>query len=187
MAIIQQLEYLSREVRAEDNLLIYFSGHGEFKRQLNKGFWVPVDAQTESVSGFISNSDIRTFLGGIPSKHTLLIADACWAGEIFRGVPDTVPVDAGDNYHREVYRRRSRQAMTSGGSEPVTDGGEDGHSVFAYYLLKEMREMEEEIFDAAALFNNFKIAVANNSEQTPILQPVIDTGDEGGQFLFIRR
>jgi hypothetical protein len=52
--------------------LVFSSGHGDYKKSLNKGYWVPVDAQTESTVGFISNSDIQTFLGGIPSKHTHL-------------------------------------------------------------------------------------------------------------------
>ena len=40
------------------------------------------------------------------------------------------------------------------------------------------------------LFNGFitlKIPVINNSDQTPKLAPVKNTGDEGGQFIFIKK
>ncbi len=81
----------------------------------------------------------------------------------------------------------SRQAMTSGGIEPVMDGGKNGHSVFAYYLLKSLNENPNKYYDAGQLYNQIKIPVVNNSDQTPKLSPVKDTGDEGGQFIFIKK
>ncbi len=185
--IIQKLEWLAGKVTAEDNLLIYYSGHGELNETLNKGYWVPVDAKTASTAGYISNSVIQDFLDGIRTKHTLLVADACFAGDIFKGKTQSIPFEDTEKYYREVYDRMSRQALTSGGIEPVTDGGRDGHSVFAYYLLKALRTNEERYFDADQLHGKLKIPVANNSEQTPICQPVKNTGDEGGQFIFIRK
>ena len=81
----------------------------------------------------------------------------------------------------------SRQAMTSGGIEPVMDGGKDGHSVFAYYLLKAMNENQNKYMDVGQIYNKVKIPVINNSEQSPKLAPVKNTGDEGGQFIFIKK
>ena len=185
--IIQQLEWLVANVDSADNLLIYFSGHGEFKDQLRKGYWVPVDAKERSTMNLISNSDIQTFLNGIRSKHTLLISDACFAGDIFRGATERIPFENNERYFKEVYRRISRQAITSGGNEPVTDGGKEGHSVFTYYLLKSLREREGRYFDAGQVFEQLKIPVSNNSDQTPVFQAIKNTGDEGGQFIFVRK
>ena len=185
--IIQQMEWLLANVREEDNVFIYYSGHGEFKQTLNKGYWVPVDAGTKSTSQYISNSDIQTFLGGIRSKHTLLVSDACFSGDIFRGNTVSVPFEQSEKYYREVHSLVSRQAITSGGVEPVMDGGRDGHSVFAYYLLKSLSTNSHRYFDAGQLYSKLKIPVINNSEQTPRFSPVKNTGDEGGQFIFIRK
>ncbi len=185
--ILRQMEWLTEHVRKNDNVLIFYSGHGDYKKTLNKGFWVPVDAKTESVVDFISNSDIQTFLGGIPSKHTLLIADACFSGDIFRGMDEQVKKDDMQRYFAEVEQRSSRQAMSSGGLEPVMDGGRDGHSVFTYYLLKALKENTAQSFDAGRLYDEIKIPVANNSDQTPIFNAVKNTGDEGGQFVFHRK
>ena len=185
--IIRQMEWLTDNVKKNDNVLIFYSGHGDYKKTLNKGFWVPVDAQSESVVDFISNSDIQTFLGGIPAKHTLLIADACFSGDIFRGMEETVAKDDMQRYYHEVEHRASRQAMSSGGLEPVMDGGRDGHSVFTYYLLKTLQENNAPNFDAGQLYDEIKIPVANNSDQTPIFNAVKNTGDEGGQFVFRRK
>ena len=188
--IINHLDWLTTHTNSDDNVLIYYSGHGQFNKILNKGFWVPVDATTNSTAGYISNSDVKTYLGGIPAKHTLLISDACFAGDIFRG-RNTVSIPFNpnnmDRYYREVYGKMSRTAITSGGLEEVSDAGKDGHSIFAYYLLKALRDTQSKFIDASQLFNDFKIAVTNNSEQTPEINAIRDTGDEGGEFVFVRK
>lgn len=185
--IIKQMEWLADSAKKNDNVLIFYSGHGDYKKNLNKGYWVPVDAQSESTVDFISNSDIQTFLGGIPSKHTFLIADACFSGDIFRGMEETVKKDDAQRYYEEVDRRASRQAMSSGGLEPVMDGGREGHSVFTYYLLKALKENNNPYLDAGQLYDDIKVSVANNSDQTPIFNAVKNTGDEGGQFVFRKK
>jgi hypothetical protein len=188
--IIQKFEWLAANSTKDDNVLIFYAGHGQFNKRLNKGYWVPVDARTNSVADYISNNDVKTFIGGIPSKHTLLITDACFAGDIFRGSKtESVKFDPNnmEKYYREVYRKQSRLALTSGGIEEVSDAGQDNHSVFTYYLIKALKENDKKYFDASQLFNDFRIAVTNNSEQTPMLQVIRDSNDEGGQFIFIRK
>jgi len=187
VGIINEMEWLVANAKPEDNVFIYYSGHGEFKQDLNKGFWVPVDAVTNSTANYISNSDLQNYLGGVKSKHTLLVADACFSGDIFRGNTISVPFEESEKYYKEVHNLSSRQAMTSGGIEPVMDGGKDGHSVFAYYLLKTLNENQNKYMDVGQIFNKVKIPVINNSEQSPKLAPVKNTGDEGGQFIFIKK
>ena len=186
-AIIAELEWLVKNVEEEDNVFIYYSGHGEFKKELNKGFWVPSDAVSTTTADFISNNDLQTYLSGIKSKHTLLVADACFSGDLFRGNTVSVPFENSEKYYKEVHGLASRQAFTSGGIEPVMDGGKNGHSVFAYYFLKSLNENEDKFFDASQLYDKIKIPVVNNSDQTPKLAPLKDTGDEGGQFIFIKK
>jgi WD40 repeat protein len=186
-SIIKELEWLVANVKEKDNVFIYYSGHGEYKQELNKGFWVPVDAETASTSKYISNSDIQTYLGGIKSKHTLLVSDACFSGDIFRGNTVSVPFEESEKYFKEVHQLASRQAITSGGIEPVMDGGKDGHSVFAYYFLKILKNNESKYLDAGQVYTNIKIPVTNNSEQSPKFSPIKNSGDEGGQFIFIKK
>jgi len=146
--IINEFVKLVGKVKEDDNVVIFYSGHGEFQKDLNRGYWVPSDAQTTSISKYISNADIQTFLGGIKARHTLLISDACFSGDIFRGNTFSIPFEDSDNYFRTVYYHKSCQAITSGGIEPVLDDGKDGHSVFTYYLLKALKENENKFFDA---------------------------------------
>ncbi|OFY62035.1 MAG: hypothetical protein A2Y71_04935 [Bacteroidetes bacterium RBG_13_42_15] len=185
--IIKELEWLVQNVQPTDNLLIYYSGHGEFNQALNKGYWVPFDAVAASTSYYISNSDIQTFLGGIKSKHTLLISDACFSGDIFRGSTVSIPFEESEKYYAKVNNISSRKALTSGGVEPVLDGGKEGHSVFAYYLLKALDSNEKKFYDASQLFDNIKIPVINNSDQSPQFNAIKNAGDEGGQFIFLKK
>jgi WD40 repeat protein len=185
--IIKELESLVQNVKPTDNLLIYYSGHGDYNQALNKGYWVPVDATAASTSYYISNSDIQTFLGGIKSKHTLLISDACFSGDIFRGNTVSIPFEESDKYYAKVNSISSRKALTSGGVEPVLDGGREGHSVFAYYLLKALDNNVKQYYDASQLFDNIKIPVINNSDQSPQFNAIKNAGDEGGQFIFLKK
>lgn len=185
--ILSQFEWLMNSVRKNDNLLIYYSGHGEYSEAMGKGFWVPVDANSKSITKYISNEDIKSFLTGINSKHTLLVTDACFSGDIFRGKTMTIPYESSTKYYQKIYSLSSRKAMTSGGVEPVMDKGKDGHSVFAYYFLKALNDNSEKYFDAGQIYNYLKIPVVNNSYQEPAYSPIRNTGDEGGQFIFIKR
>ena len=188
--IIKKFEWLINNSSEDDNILIFYAGHGQFKRELNKGYWVPVDAKSNSTADYISNSDIKTYISGIRSKHTLLISDACFAGDIFRGSrTESIDFDPSDmtKYYKEVYKKPSRLALTSGSLEQVSDAGKDNHSIFTYFLLKSLEENDQKYWDASQLFNDFRMAVVNNSDQTPQLQVVRDTNDEGGQFIFIKK
>ncbi|MCK5170682.1 MAG: caspase family protein, partial [Bacteroidales bacterium] len=117
--ILEQMEWLMQNSKEEDNVFIYYSGHGDYNNDMERGFWVPFDATTKSITKYISNEDIKSFLSGIRSKHTLLVADACFSGDIFRGKTMTIPYENSTKYYHKIYSLSSRKAMTSGGLEPV--------------------------------------------------------------------
>jgi len=183
--ILKEFEWLLHNVKSNDNVFIYYSGHGEYLENMDKGFWVPSDAASKTISKYISNEDIRSFLSGINSKHTLLVTDACFSGDIFRGKTMTIPYENSTKYYQKIYSLNSRKALTSGGVEPVMDKGKEGHSVFAYYFLQALAKNSEKYFDAGQVFESLKIPVVNNSSQTPAYSPIRNAGDEGGQFIFM--
>jgi Caspase domain len=183
--ILKEFEWLMQTVKPNDNVFIYYSGHGEYLANMDKGFWVPYDATSKTISKYISNEDIRSFLSGINSKHTLLVTDACFSGDIFRGKTMTIPYENSTKYYQKVYSLNSRKAMTSGGVEPVMDKGKEGHSIFAYYFLQALTNNSEKYLDAEQVFETLKIPVVNNSYQTPLYSPIRNAGDEGGQFIFM--
>jgi hypothetical protein len=72
--------------------------------------------------------------------------------------------------------------MTSGTLTEVPD-----KSVFLEYLLKQLSENAEAYLSSEQLFFSFKPAVLNNTENVPQFGVVGNSGDEGGDFLFIKR
>lgn len=79
---------------------------------------------------------------------------------------------------------RARKALTSGGLEPVVDGGIDGHSVFTGALLRTLRNANEPI-DGFTLFTRLRRSVIVNADQTPNYGDIRMSGDEDGDFIFL--
>lgn len=177
--IIESFDKLSSQINKEDNLIIFYAGHGIWDERLKQGFWLPKDSRKESKAAWLSNGTIRDYLGGIKSKHTLLIADACFSGGIFK----TRDVFMGAKAVLELYKLPSRKAMTSGNMKTVPD-----KSVFMEYLIKRLNENQQSVMSAESLFSSFRVAVINNSSgQVPQYGDIRDAGDEGGDFVFLKR
>ena len=62
-------------------------------------------------------------------------------------------------------------------------------SVFVKYLIQRLEENTNKTMLAEELFTSFRIAVINNSpnSQIPLYGDIKDTGDEGGDFIFIQK
>jgi hypothetical protein len=90
-----------------------------------------------------------------------------------------------DKYYLNLYNEKSRWGMTSGNRTPVADQGSGGHSVFAYQLLKELKQNEKPYISTQEIYTRIAPIVGNNSEQTPLCRPIRNTGDQGGEFVFV--
>jgi hypothetical protein len=178
--IIESLDHLSEIITEKDQLLIFYAGHGIWDEKLNQGFWLPSNASSKNKAQWISNSTIRDYIGGINTKHTLLITDACFSGGIFK--ERSISFKNGKAI-LEMYKLRSRKAITSGTLKTVPD-----ESVFLQYLSQRLIENDNILLSAEELFNSFKIAVINNSKngQVPQYGAIYQSGDEGGDFIFLR-
>ncbi|MCX5908573.1 MAG: DUF1566 domain-containing protein, partial [Deltaproteobacteria bacterium] len=72
-----------------------------------------------------------------------------------------------------------------GNKTPVSDSGSEGHSIFAYQLLKALKKNEKPYVTTQEIYSRIAPIIANNSEQQPLCLPVRDTGDQGGGFVFV--
>jgi biotin carboxyl carrier protein len=174
--IFQALEHLIHTVEAVDNVLIYFSGHGEFDKVWG-GYWIPFEAKQGNRKDYISNNDIQTALLKINSFHTFLIADSCYSGSLF--------LDGKGKFVSDSYDFPSRWGLTSGRNTIVSDGKAGTNSPFAAALLSALGRLDSPM-NVSALCDLIKQAVpaATNKLQTPIGDPLSIKGHEGGQFVF---
>ena len=176
--MIQAFDDLSNKITKNDNLLVFYAGHGWWNEIKSLGFWLPVDANKTNTAYWIPNSRISDYMSSIKSKHTLLIADACFSGSIFktRGLIDAKPSI------NKLYELPSKKAMTSGTLKEVPD-----KSVFLQYLVQRLNENTEKYISSDILFSSFREAVLNNSPTEPQYGTIQNAGDEGGEFIFILR
>ncbi len=177
--IIDAFDILSNKLTAEDNLIVFYAGHGWWDESKNLGYWLPTDAKKSSTAYWIPNSRISDYMATIPAKHTLLIADACFSGSKFK--TRTAFSDAQPAINK-LYSMPSKKAMTSGNLKVVPD-----KSVFLHYLVKRLDENADKYVSSDVLFTSFRIAVMNNSNTEPQYGTMQNTGDEGGEFIFVRR
>ncbi|MEL6557800.1 MAG: caspase family protein [Bacteroidota bacterium] len=176
MEILDEFERLSNSLGEKDNLLVFYAGHGYWDEKLEQGYWLPSDASMTSKAQWISNATIRDYIRGINSKHTLLIADACFSGGLLksRGVGKAMI---------NLYNMPSRKAITSGTLTTVPD-----KSVFIKYLIKYLSQNTETLISADQIFYKIKVSVMNNSpsSQVPQYGPIHQANDEGGEFVFFK-
>ncbi len=177
--LITALDKFSKELTSNDNLLIFYAGHGYWNEKGKVGYWFPADASRNSSVNWFRNSTLRDFIGSIETRHTLLIADACFSGAIFKSRAAFTDTPTGIE---KLYQLPSRKAMTSGILQEVPD-----ESVFLKYLVKRLEENEERFLTSEFLFSSFKTPVMNNSSTVPQYGVIQNVGDEGGDFIFIKR
>lgn len=170
---------LSSEITPDDFLLIFYAGHGYFDEKKNIGYWLPADAKKANTALWFRNSALVENLGAIDSKHTLLIADACFSGGIFktRAAFNNADVNISD-----MLKRPSRKAMTSGALTTVPD-----KSIFMKYLLKILSENENKYLPSEDMFYDLAMRMKSNSNTRPLYGEIKNVGDEGGNFVFIKR
>jgi tetratricopeptide (TPR) repeat protein len=177
--ILKSFDYLVKTITAKDNLLIFFAGHGYYDVETELGYWLPADAEKEYTADWIYNDVLVANIKRIKSKHTLLISDACFSGSIFK--TRALEADAPVAFQKK-YELRSRKAITSGVLKSVPN-----KSIFFEYLAESLEKNKDKYLSASQLFKDIEIPVANNSPDTPQYGVIRDVGDEGGDFIFIRK
>lgn len=175
-AIVQRCNSLTEN----DNLVIFYAGHGIAEKDKFgdvDGYWIPSSAKKGLNASYISADDINKAIKRSNAKHILLIADACFSGAFTRELPP----DASKEIKKQ-YAVTSRKVMASGNLEPVPD-----NSKFIFYLKKSLIDNSEKFVSAKELFDGFYKAILSNSDNLPQYAAIKNTGDEGGEFIFIKK
>jgi hypothetical protein len=183
--IFSSLHNLQQQIGDNDNLVIFYAGHGKLDKSTNEGYIFPADADKDVDDNWISNSDIRTQLKAFKAKHILVISDACYSGSLLtvdRGVDDNAPKEVSI-----ALQNMSRDAITSGNAdEEVPDD-----SNFIKYLVKALNDNADQYVTAQTLYSSFRRNVVNNSSlelpQDPKYGVIRATNDEQGDFVFTRK
>lgn len=185
--ILDALSKYRNTLTENDNLLIYYAGHGYSDRDAEKAYWLPADADSSTSPNRIIADDLTTGVRVLASRHVLIISDSCYSGALTRDADAPVPSNGQAAFLARMLRARSRTLMASGGDEPVADSGSNGHSVFAFAVLDALAAEDQPVFTASDLFyRSVRQQVAGRSEQMPQYSIIRNSDHEEGDFVFTR-
>ncbi len=203
-AILQALNKYREKLTRNDNFLLYYAGHGELDRDNDRGHWLPVDAVPNDQTNWISNIQITDFINSMDAKHVMVIADSCYSGTLTHDVKipqlasrtlatrsgtNTTAPKKPDRYYEIFAAKKSRTAMTSGGTKPVLDGGGGDHSIFANHLINTL-ENNHGVLESWMLYEQVNRGVgisasSLNIDQDPEFAEIKNTGHAGAPFFFV--
>ena len=84
----------------------------------------------------------------------------------------------------EILKQRSVLVFSSGADEPVSDEGKEGHSIFAWNLIKALQATGS-LTPGAQVWSVVSTGVTREYPQQPQYGAVVSAGHtEGGDFLF---
>ena len=176
----RQLLELTTVIQPEDNLLIFYAGHGIWVEKEKKGYWLLVDAKRNDSTTWLQNKDVLNLIAKLPSRHTLLITDACFSGGVFktRSIGKNAPAAL-----KTINEKISRVAITSGNDTEVPD-----ESVFMKYLVKALTENKEKYLTAQKMFiNQIMEAVMTETKTEPRYGTLELAGHIGGDYIFSKK
>jgi len=197
VAMLRALNDLNKVLRPDDNVLIYYAGHGArlATANVNTGYWLPVNAERPPQDTFwVPNEQITAHVARLVARRVLVIADSCYAGllssepgvNVF-GTESQFSLD----YVKYKLPKRARLVLASGGDEPVLDTGGQGDSVFARAFL-DVLSGNDGILSTTALFTQVREhvkagATRSHVTQVPELKAIKAAGHELGDFFFVPR
>ena len=188
--ILSSLNELRKTLKPEDNLLIYYAGHGKLDESNNRGYWLPVDAESDNTSNWISNTAITDILNVTEAKHILVVADSCYSGTLTQTplarMETDIPQDVRQEWIKVMNETRARITLTSGGVEPVLDGGGGAHSVFAKAFIDALQS-NRGILEGYSLYSEVLNRMSSSpaaAGQVPQYAPIHLAGHESGEFFF---
>jgi uncharacterized protein len=195
--VMRAINDLYEIVGEEDNLLIFYAGHGNRLTTggTEIGYWLPANAERPPRNTYwVANEFVTGHLARIRAKRVLVVADSCYAGLLSREPSFLLMGDDGPDYDNLEFLRfkldkRARLLLSSGGDYPVLDEGGGEHSVFARAFFDEL-ESNDRLLSSPELFLRVRDRVDRRAaelafEQAPDFKTIKAAGHEVGDFFFV--
>ena len=197
--IAAAIERYRQTLDDDDNLLIYYAGHGELVTQRNGtelGYWLGVDSKADMQTTWMPDWQVRNQVDQMRAKHVLIVADSCFSGAFTRGAagPEVMPGARRPQAVAKIERlsrRKARLYITSGGTEPVYDVGGGQNSLFASSFIRLLRQ-NNTVLPTQYLYTGVYQSVLRDASkmgvtQTPQYAEIPNVGHAHGDFLFVPR
>ncbi len=193
-SVLQAMNQLNEELQENDNLLIYYSGHGN-RRQAGSyetGYWLPVNAeQPPNDTYWVPTSQISSHLARMKAKRIIVVSDSSYAGLLadnpgFLLVSDPASLSS-EAYVSLRFPNKSRLLLTSGKDFPLKTEGQGDGSVFADAFVEALQENSSVLTGPALFLQLLDKLESRRPELDPEFKAIKRAGDEVGDFFFVAR
>jgi hypothetical protein len=172
-----------------DNLLVYYAGHGQLDPLTENGFWIPVEGSLDVESDWIAFSNINTLLTGrkVKAKSIMVLTDSCYGGAMLgrAGPPPDIMWATDEDRNQNLIQKaqkRSRRVISSGAYEYVPD-----HSLFADLLKRALEENLYPMIDLEYLFYDKIYLQLRDIGLEPLSGRLAWGPEEDGQFVLFQK
>ena len=139
-------DYSKRNYKPQDQLLIFFAGHGQFDEGFGEGYVVAKNSleSDRAKTTYISHSNLRSYVNNIACNHILLTMDVCFGGTLDPAIARTRSLEdreelTDNEFLARKLSKKTRRYITSGGKEYVSDGVSGKHSPFAARIIEALK------------------------------------------------
>jgi hypothetical protein len=141
-------DYTARKYNPQDQLFIFFAGHGYYDPTAEEGYIVASNSEKDDrgKSTYLAHTLLRSSLDKIPCNHIFLTMDVCFGGTFDPVLArvraeDMTDEDADVQYLVNKLTKKTRKYLTSGSKTYVSDGVPGKHSPFAAKFIQALREI----------------------------------------------
>jgi hypothetical protein len=192
------------KAEASSSFLFYYSGHGGYEKGARKDYGVLQPAgyfehpdEPMSSRGWEMETLMDDLRKGVPSKHVMVVLDACYAGWAVGAKGDA----SLSPEVRSLWAERAEVVLTAGskGQRAWEDDPESprwaGHSAFTAFLLEAFEkgdQNEDRVLTDEELAGYLRktvpaaVQAEKRAQQTPQFFRFDETLPKSGQFLFVR-
>lgn len=146
--LLKLKEYAGKYYNKNDQLFVFFAGHGHYDELLGDGYIVGTESLVNDPTNktYLSYSILARALNNIPANHIFLTMDVCFGGTFDsklasgdRGGGDIYSEVSREEFVARRLKYKTRKFLTSGGVQYVPDGRPGEHSPFTKRFIAALR------------------------------------------------
>jgi hypothetical protein len=142
--ILKLRDYAQKNYKPQDQLMIFFAGHGQYDEVAGEGFVVASNSilNDPAKTSYISHNRLRNNINNIPCDHIFLVMDVCFGGTFDAELAGSRGVYEDTDQREYLVKKlsmKTRKFLTSGSKEYVSDGVIGQHSPFALRFIEALK------------------------------------------------
>jgi len=187
--LLKLREYNKIAYEPQDQLFIFFAGHGQFESTFGEGFVVAKNSKKDdpTFTSYISHSRLGTIINNIHCEHIFVAMDVCFGGAFsgsassYRGEEGLYNEVTNEDFIRRKLKYKTRMYLTSGGIEYVSDGIPGKHSPFGRSFISALRNYGGR--DRILTLSELRVYVEKLDPQPKFGE--FGDNEPGGDFIFV--